>query len=279
MRNIFLFFPITITILGCLSNRPILLDSPLHTHEGVTVNPSLSFPEKGFHPYIGSGIGANGKLITNGGYDASHLDLNLGLLYQSSLEKEWTLGYFSSLSGTMSYSKYTFLPNDDSKKKMSDSEEILFNDKKASFGLDVLARIGLLSKFKIGTFSFYAIGVGQYEDGPYYDYRKVLNEIGNYYNISTDKYSYGYGFGGDLSFGKINEWDTGLIIEVQNINTKTQSYKSDYVEKGSYIVELTDGGSDQIIKRVKTEYYLDIKKIRVSINPIGDIAISFTYRF
>ncbi len=269
MKNAVTYLILVIAVAGCASNKPILLDSPIHSQSAVTINPSLSVPEKGLHPYVGLTVGNGHPAIFDSGYIANYVGLNGGLLYQTSLEKDWAIGYFAAAHARSEYASVTFHPNRDSRKKMTEAQESAFQSAQSAYAFELGLKTGLLTKFQIGTFSLYAQGLAQYEGGDYFEFRQEVDGIGNHYNLSTDNLTFGYGLGIDLSYGKKRDWDIGLIYEIQGFFSRTQSFDSDYIDFnegswGSYKVNTIEGGSDLQRLVLKTELYADVKHVRVS---------------
>lgn len=215
MKNALSYLILVIAFAGCASNKPILLDSPIHTQSAVTINPSLSVPEKGLHPYLGLTVGNGHPALFDNGYIANYVGMNGGFLYQTSLERDWALGFFASAHTRGEYASVSFHPNRDSRKRMSAEQESAFQSKRNGYALEFGVKSGLLTKFQIGTFSLYAQGLAQYEGGDYFAFRQEADGTGNHYNLSTDNLTFGYGVGIDLSYGKTGDWDVGMIYEIQ----------------------------------------------------------------
>ena len=285
-KTLFLLILLPILFFSCATNTPVLLNSPNHTQLGTTILPSLAMPEKGFHPYLGVGLGMGQPSLFNNAYHSNHIGINGGILYQTSLLRDWDVGLFSSISSKVEYSYITFSPDSDSRKLISKEQKELFNAHKNSLSSDLILRTGPMFKFKIGSFSLYGLGAIEYENGDYFDYRSKLDNIGNYYNLSTNRFAYGYGYGYDICLGKTREWDYGINIEVRYLLLNTQSYNSSEINydrhstTGEYTTTTVPGGVDLKYKTGKIEYYADMRNIRTSVSfSPNDLTITLTYRW
>jgi len=275
---------IIISISGCV-NTPVFLNSPANTQLGTTITPSLATPKEGLHPFAGLNIGIDKA----NGFSSSHFGANLGLLSQTSLEKEWGLSFFSALSSKLEYSSITFNPSSDSLIVMKENEKRLFDAKKNSFTSDLVLRTGPSVLFPIGSFTLFGLGVAGYENGDYFDYRSKLDTIGNYYNIATNRFSYGYGYGCDVSFGIKDAWDFGVLMEDRKMFSHTQSYESTssegivyyfYPMGIKYTNSTVPGGVRLVSGFFKTEFYMDYKRIRNSISfSANDVCFTCIYRW
>lgn len=285
MRVCFLLFSLSLLILSCASNRPTLLVSPIQSKWQPTINPSSSIPQKGFHPSIGVSVGNGEPAPFNNSYRYINFGLNGGLLYQTSLEKETSIGYFASANAFLDYSGISFNPDYDSRDKMSLEEEKLFSNKTDAFTSEICFRGGLIGKLPFGTLAFYGQGFAQYETGQYYVFRKKVDNIGNYYNLSTEQSTLGYGFGADLCLGQISDFNIGILYEINYVFMESESFESTYIDDyedlyGSYITKLSEDGKNFMLENNKIECYLEQDNTRVSLAMTAyDSTISLTYRW
>jgi hypothetical protein len=269
---------------GCV-NTPVMLNSPVNTQLGSTVTPSFAEQKGGLHPFAG----LNAGIDMENGFTSKHFGANVGLLEQTSFEKEMGLGFFSTLSSKIEYSSISFNPPMDSLKSTRESDKNMFDAVKNSFTSDVALRAGPVLKFPICSLSAFGIGVAGYENGEYFDYRSALDDIGNYYNISINRFLFGYGLGCDIAMGNNGAWDFGVVFEMRKMFMHTQSYESTKSESIMYFfypagVRYTNttvsGGVPLERLNIKTEIYMDYKKIRNSISFSGnDICFTCLYRW
>jgi hypothetical protein len=272
---------------GCAENKPILLSPPLQESEIAPINPSLVKPQRGFHPSLGVTAGITSKNLQgliDYGYNSANFGVHGGLLYQSSLENKWSLGSFASLNTKGMYSLINLDPSVNTSEKLSSEDDDKFNKTFSAISSELLARCGISTKLSKVNISLYVDALGQYEQGSYFKYRKQINEIANYYNLSENELTYGYGFGGDISFGKTAEWDVGVAIEFHNFITKTQTYESHHIENGTYVVEKIQNGINIATLIPRALIYYDIENFRFSYSysPLftpNVQAVAITYRW
>jgi len=273
----------------CATNKPILLDSPLHNQCTPTINPSLSTPEGGPHPYIGVSGGLSHDssstfLLDDASFTSKNIGLNAGLLFQPSLLADNAFGGFVALNARGVFSYCTISPNYELRNSLTSEEIQNLTAQKNSFSYEMAVRFGAIGKLKIVTLAMYANLFADFEKGDYYDYRKKIDGTGNFYNIANNELSYGFDLGGDFAIGKTGGFDFGLIYEFQTTYNKTQSYKSAVINYdsglfGDYQVFTVPGGIDTIIYQYKVEPYFDYRNVRVSCSfNFDNITLSTTCR-
>jgi hypothetical protein len=274
MRLVVLSLILIAALCGCVMNKPILLSSPMQSQASLVMNPSLSVPRKGLHPYVGASVGADKEGLFDTSYSAVGVNAYSGLLYQTSLVEKRSIGFFASLGTKLGYSSYSFSPDSDSRDILTDEQERKLDQAKTtSVAGELGLRLGTICKLGGFAMAFYGIGFTQYEQGEYYSFRREIDCQGNYYNLSNRRTTNGYGFGLDFSGGKVGKLDIGTLFEFQNYYVKTQSYVSSYVDEGGgdggvfsageYVVKTEPGGESTYFSKENIGIYFDYESDRI----------------
>jgi hypothetical protein len=268
---------VTIIITSCVTNRPVLLDSPQNMQTSAVVNPSLSIPTKGIHPYVGLSVGIKGKDLENeSSFSFVKVGLNGGVLYQTSLENEKTIAFFSSLNISMDYTSFTFYQRREQKALLSQELKDKLNEKPYSLSSEFALRSGFSLRVLPCVVSIYGIGLSIIEKGSYYDWRKEIDNIANYYNMNNIDHVFGYGFGGDIAFGKMNKTNVGFVFERHIYIVDPQSPKiisemdNEDLESDVGIYNIKRQGIDRILLlKSNGGIYVDEQNMRVQLLMIG----------
>lgn len=244
-------------------------------------DPSLSIPKKGFHPYVSAsysdkqGIGS----IRESNETFHSESITTGCYYQPSLEEQNVFKSFYNLC--LSGNSITYKPRvtQDQSKEIS-LNNINCDNSFTDFSLALVGKPGFLVKRTNRLLSAYLIGLIQYENGDYSRFRKKVDQIDLLYNLSSNNFSFGFGYGVNAQYGRIGKCDLGISFEETSLFNRTQSVSYSYITNDSDVV-LSDDGDTYRKTVFKIEPYIDYKHIRfsTSFNSSEKISYQVTYRF
>jgi hypothetical protein len=251
---------------GCATGSPIPLSPVNHQLSEFSVGPALSLPEAGLHRYSSLSYSrgeSDGVKWQNGA-------TQFGLLNQPSLVPDWTGGLFERGDIGVSGSSVSIGGNSTGSAGLGSES---FNPWSGSAEANLA--IGGIAKFYIGTLQVYGVGILQYEFGQYFDKRKDLDGVNNYYNLAKAPFSAGYGLGCDLAFGSYRGFDVGATFEILSFLNRTQSLSGateKYLgkdslgfEKYAYDISTTAGGVMSATDSIRVGTYIDILELRLSL--------------
>jgi hypothetical protein len=281
MKKLLVLF-IAILTIGCTTNRPVLLDTHEHVQPNAALNPSLSIPDKGLHPFAGISLGLKPDRIDNNSYDYEQIGISGGILYQTSIEREVSLAFFSSLNSDINYSYYEITPTIKNENRMSQDAKDKTNKDTYSISGEINLKCGPSFRFYPCVLSIYGIGTIQFEKGSFPQLRKKIDTISNYYNIETSDISYGAGYGIDISFGKIRETDVGAYIEQEYFYLNPQSeysiFLDDYLED-NYHINIYSYKGKLLLHYYNGGLYADYSKFRLLLTVAEGISFNILYKF
>jgi hypothetical protein len=275
---------VSIVLIGCTTNKPVLLDTPEHMQPNVALNPSLSIPDNGFHPYLGLSLGLEPDDLANNSYMYQYIGINGGMLYQSSIEKEISLAFFSSLNFDLNYSSFKMTPTGKTKERLSREDINVISKDSFAFSGELSLKSGPCIRLYPCVLSIYGIGAIQFEKGSYSELREEINTIAKYYNLETRSVSYGAGYGIDISFGKTRKGDGGVYIENRYFYLNPQSdysdFWDDYIrnESSTKSYVYTDNGR-LILKHACLGAYADYEQSRFLLTLSNGISLNIIYKF
>jgi len=234
----------------------------------VPVTPTLAVPGQGWHGEASVSAGQvqpSGNDSSDTPYGGPSLSLQGGALLQSGLVPDFTWGGFASAQGRVLLSNIE-IGSGQAVGTLTPGQRSTLSATSFDLVGDADLRIGLQAKFYVGTLTAYYHGVVQYETGPYFDYRRRIDGIGHYYNVSYDPLTVGAGPGADLSIGSAGKWSLGLTAEITDYRTQTQTY----VETKDDVDVTKPGGSSQGTATFLVKPHLDIGNYSVFIDAAGE---------
>lgn len=217
---------------GCISNQVSSLSSFSMETASIPVNPALSRPVGGLHPYVSAsyfskhGFQESSDSIE----DISAVTLSTGFNWHKSIEEsDLVLPFFGvSLEGNFISYKPEFTEEEWTSIK---DQGVDFNKNLFDYSGELGAKVGLLFRYDWLLAALFFQGIVAYEDGSYASLRQDVDGIGSMYNLVNNPWTYGYSFGFDVQGGTVGKWDLGVIASITTVFNETQSVSWDYIEE------------------------------------------------
>lgn len=251
---------------GCMTAEYSVLSSQSVMSAASSVNPSLSLPDKGLHPYASASFSDKSNTDDR---EVSIEELRMGTLtvgvnYHKALEKR--IEFFPFIGGSVSGSIMSYSPRFlENEYSAIQSRSIDFESELTDYTVEFQVKPGLLIKLNKFLVSVYVVGICRYEDGAFTSLRKKLDGIERMYNIADNPWSYGFSLGEDIQVGSPGKFDFGLNFETTVMYNRTQSVSVDYL-RGDTDVPSIDGGSACSTLSFAITPYLDYRHWRVSLS-------------
>lgn len=266
---------------GCVTNRATALSSLSMESVPISVNPSLSLPGRGLHPYVGAGVSdtkgyqASRDSIEN----ASSLSLSAGFNWHDSIEESrLALPFFGlSLSGSAVSYDPRFL---DEERASIEEAGIDISGDHLDYSAELGAKAGLLLRFHWLLVSTYFQGTVKYEDGSYASLRRKLDGTGTIYNLVDNPWTYGYSLGVDVQGGTADKWAIGFNFSIATVFNETQSVSMEYIEEN--VDSPFSNGSDYYRSTIVSfGPYIDYRHLRLSVSliDVSSVAAQIAWRF
>lgn len=149
------------------------------------------------------------------------------------------------------------------------------------YKIETIVKPGFVVKYDDRLFLLYLLGVGQYEWGEFSDFREKVDGIGNIYNMAGQRFTYGFGLGGEYQMGIIDEYDIGLSFEIGSLFNTTQSIAYEDRDENINDLLLYGEGDFYRLNLYKFGPYIDYKNIRAdfSYSSMGKYIFQILYRF
>lgn len=240
----------------------------------------MSVSGKGIHPYIG--IAYSDKQNDSSFDDIERtrvVNINAGMVCQPDLGQNELVKPFVGfnlggclISSTISLTNAT---------QTSLRENYIYVDRDYNdYKIETLIKPGFVVKTDDRLAVLYLLGIGQYEWGEFYDFREKVDGIGNIYNMAGERFTYGFGLGGEYQMGIVDEYDVGFSCEVGSLFNITQSIA--FEDRDQNIDELVVYGKGDFYRMniYKFGPYIDFKKLRAdfSYSSMGKYIFQITYR-
>lgn len=272
---------ILVTMTSCMTADYSILSSRSVITTAGSVNPALSMPDKGLHPYA-SGSFSHKSVIEDREDSIEGLrmgTLTVGVNYHKNLENSirFTPFFGGSVSGSIVSYNPRFLKKE---YEAIQSHSIAYDRDLIDYSVDVQGKTGLLIRLNKFLYSLYGIGICRYEDGAYASLRRKIDGIQRMYNVVDNPWSYGYGLGIDIQMGHARDFDFGLNMEAITMYNRIQSISSDYLDGDSDVPTKEEGDVFTFFSAAFSPY-IDYRHMRVSVSfGFDDITtVSLAWRF
>lgn len=227
-----LFAVVTFAVSGCISNQASSLSSMSMEEASIPVNPALSLPEGGMHPYVAAGISSKHGYQTSKDSieEATVVTLSTGCNWHESIEEtRLALPFFgASVEGRV----ISYNPQFSNEERSSIKDEgIDIKKDLIDYSAELGVKGGVLLRSGWFMTLLYLQGVVKYEDGSYASLRQDVDGIRPMYNLVNSPWTYGYSYGFDIQGGSAGKWDVGFITSVNTVFNETQSVSWDYIEE------------------------------------------------
>lgn len=266
---------------GCITNKATSLSSLSMESVPIPVNPALSLPDRGFHPYVGVGVSDTEGYQT--GRDsienARSVSLSAGFNWHDSIEEpRLALPFFGlSLSGSVISYDPKFL---DEEQSAIESAGIDISGDHVDYSAELGAKAGLLLRYQWLLVSTYLQGMVKYEDGSYAALRRKVDGTEMIYNLVDNPWIYGYSLGVDVQGGTADRWDVGFSLAIANVFNETQSVSWDYIQEN--VDSPFSNGSDSYLSMIVFfGPYVDYRNFRLSVAVIdmSSVSAQIAWRF